>query len=92
MQTLFRAGSHTSAASDTLGRAGYFIDRKGYRTCFFTGHTGNTFLLLPTDLHKAEAVKPTINRSQRAEILAKGSIDLNRENCYAQQDPQFPEK
>lgn len=46
----------------------------------------------PVDLYKTEAVEPTVDCSQRAQVLTEGPVDFYGEQDNRQQNPQFPEK
>lgn len=92
MQAFLRAGIHTFATPDTLRGVRNFLQRKGRRTGRFAGVTGNAQFLVPVNLHKAKAVKPTVNCSKRAQVLTKGTVNLHGEQDNNEQNPQLPKK
>lgn len=92
MQAFLRAGVHTFPAPDALRGTGDLLQRQGHRAGSFAGMAGNAQSLIPLNLYKAEPVEPAIDCPQRAQILAKGPVNLRREQHNADQDSQLPEK
>lgn len=92
VQAFFRACFYASAAADTFRRMRDFTGRKVHRTGFLASSAGGAGLLLPGNLYKAEPVKPSIDGSQRTEILTKGTINLYRKQKEEKKNSEFPEK
>ena len=92
MQALLRAGIHAFSAPYALWGLGNFLQREVHWTGFFAGHTRDTQVLFPLDLHKAEPVEPAINSPKWTQILAEGPVNLHGEQRNANQNSQLPKE
>ena len=86
------AGVRAGSAPDTFRGDGDLFGLKVQGARLLTGHAGGTLLPFPAYLYQAETVEPSIDRSQRAEILAERTVYFRGQEQNGQQKPQLPEK
>lgn len=92
VKAVLRAGIHAFSASDAFRRTGDLTDRQAHRTGVLTGFAGSASFLFPADLHQTEPVEPAVNGSQRTEILAERTVNLDGKQEKGRQDAELPEE
>ena len=89
MQAFLRAGVRALPAADALRGAGNLLYGKRHRADPLTGPAGDAPLLLPVNLHEAEAVEPAVMAPRGHRYWQKGRNTFTESSKIASRIPSF---